>query len=281
MRYCRAMAASPHPPAAHGFAPALVEAALDAALALPARVPVFAIAGLQGTGKSTLAAQMAMRARQSGRAVAVLSLDDVYLTRQQRQRLARTVHPLLATRGPPGTHDVAMACDLLDALRERQCVALPRFDKLADDRRPREHWETPAQPVDLVIIEGWCLGTPAQADAALRDPLNALERDEDALGQWRRYCNQALRDDYPALWRRFDGLWFLQPPGFEVVAGWRGQQERQLAGEPPRAAAMDAAGIARFIQFFERVSRQALATLPDIADRTIPLDAQRRPLPTA
>jgi D-glycerate 3-kinase len=34
--------------------------------------------------------------------------------------------------------------------------------------------------------------------------------------------------------------------------------------------------IERFVQFFERVSRQALRTLPAIAERTVRLDAQRR-----
>ena len=94
------MATSPHP---DGFPDRLVAEALAAARALPLPTPVFAIAGLQGSGKSTLAAQVAARARSEGLRVAVLSLDDLYLTRAQRQRLALDVHPLLATRGPPGT----------------------------------------------------------------------------------------------------------------------------------------------------------------------------------
>ena len=276
MRYCRAMSASTHPGDGEGFAPEWVEAALADALVVPAAVPVLAISGLQGSGKSTLAAQIARLARQRGRRPAVLSIDDVYLTRAERRQLARRVHPLLATRGPPGTHDVDLACALLDALRAGQPVVLPRFDKLADDRAPESAWERlPA--ADLVIFEGWFLGTPAEDDDALRAPINALEREQDADARWRRYCNDALRRDYPALWRRFDRLWFLQPPGFEVVAGWRAQQERQLARARPDAVSMDTAGVARFVQFFERVSRQALRTLPARADRTLVLDEYRRP----
>lgn len=270
------MSASTHPGDGEGFAPEWVEAALADALAVPAAVPVLAISGLQGSGKSTLAAQIARLARQRGRRPAVLSIDDVYLTRAERRQLARQVHPLLATRGPPGTHDVNLACALLDALRAGQPVVLPRFDKLADDRAPESAWERlPA--ADLVIFEGWFLGTPAEDDDALRAPINALEREQDADARWRRYCNDALRRDYPALWRRFDRLWFLQPPGFEIVAGWRAQQERQLARARPDAASMDAAGVARFVQFFERVSRQALRTLPARADRILTLDEYRRP----
>lgn len=271
------MVADPHVPAVGGFPEPLVSAALEAALALPTAVPVFAIAGLQGSGKSTLAAQMAALAGQRGRTAAVLSVDDFYLGKAQRQRLARDVHPLLATRGPPGTHDIGFACATLDALEQRNATSLPRFDKLADDTAPRASWPQVAA-ADLVIVEGWLLGTPAEDDAALAVPINALEHDEDPHGHWRRYCNDALRNDYPALWLRFDALWFLQPPGFEVVADWRWQQEQQLAREQPGKPAMGHAQVQRFIGFFERVSRQALRTLPDIADRTIPLDAQRNPI---
>jgi D-glycerate 3-kinase len=274
MRYCLAMVADPHVPAADGFPEPLVSAALEAALALPAAVPVFAIAGLQGSGKSTLAAQMAALAGRRGRTAAVLSVDDFYLGKAQRARLARDVHPLLATRGPPGTHDVGFACATLDALKQRNATSLPRFDKLADDTAPRASWPQ-VTAADLVIVEGWLLGTPAEDDVALAVPVNALERDEDPQGRWRRYCNDALRSDYPALWQRFDALWFLQPPGFDVVADWRWQQEQRMAREQPGKPAMDFTQVQRFIGFFERVSRQALRTLPDIADRTIPLDAQR------
>jgi D-glycerate 3-kinase len=41
---------------------------------------------------------------------------------------------------------------------------------------------------------------------------------------------------------------------------------------------MSRSEVERFVQFFERVSRQALATLPGIADETIALDAGRRVL---
>jgi D-glycerate 3-kinase len=41
---------------------------------------------------------------------------------------------------------------------------------------------------------------------------------------------------------------------------------------------MSHAQVMRFVQFFERVSRQAMRTLPAIADRTIRLDAERRPI---
>lgn len=264
-----------HPPRAQGYPPAFVARVLDDALASGLRV--YGIAGLQGSGKSTLSAQVAALSAARGRNVAVLSIDDFYLDRPARIALARDVHPLLATRGPPGTHDLALACSTLDALARRESAPLPRFDKIGDVRMPASAWPV-LGACDLVILEGWCNRVPAQDEAALAAPLNALERNEDTDGTWRRYCNQALARDYPALWQRIDRMLFLQAPGFEVVPDWRWQQELTLQAAHPHRRAMDRAQVLRFVQCFERVSRHALATLPDIAQWTVPLDAERRPL---
>src|SRR5690606_18506017 len=142
-----------------------------------------------------------------------------------------------ATRGPPGTHEVALACATLDALREGRPVKLPAFDKLADRPLPVAQWRSVSQ-ADLVVFEGWFLGTPAEAEAALAVLVNALERDEDPHGHWRRYCNDALARDYPALWQRIDRLLFLQPPGFDVVPEWRWQQEQSLQARDPSRPGM-------------------------------------------
>ena len=133
-------------------------------------------------------------------------------------------------------------------------------------------------PLDLLVMEGWCLGVPAEPEAALAAPLNDLERTEDVDGRWRRYCNEALRAHYPALWRRFDRLWLLQAPSFDIVARWRWQQEQALLAAAPGRTGMDPAALARFLAHYERVSRQALRTLPAIADHVVALDEARRPL---
>lgn len=263
---------------ASGFDAGLVRAALDTALNLPAAIPVFAIAGLQGSGKSTLAAQIAALGRSRGLRVAVLSLDDFYLGKQARGRLARQVHPLLATRGPPGTHDLPLALRVMEGLGQGRPTRLPRFDKLADERLPEHQWPDTQERCDLVILEGWFLKTPAQGEAQLRQPVNSLERNEDPQGIWRHWCNTALGRDYPTLWERIDALWFLHGPGFEIVTHWRWQQEQGLLAAHPHRSGMDRPALERFVSLFERVSRQAMQTLPDIADKTIALDAQRRPL---
>jgi D-glycerate 3-kinase len=282
------MPAHAHPQPADRYPPAFVERVLEDALQCigPERGGAcYGIAGLQGSGKSTLARQVAALAARGGRAVVVLSIDDVYLDRPQRDAMARKVHPLLATRGPPGTHDVALACDLLDALHAGRSVALPRFDKLSYRRLPREDWSlsSRAEPGSdpgqgLVIFEGWCLRVPPEPVSALAEPCNPLERDQDPDGTWRRYCNDALERDYPPLWQRIHRMLFLQPPAFDVVPGWRWQQEQALAASQPERSAMDRTRVNRFVQHFERVSRQALRTLPALADVVVPLDARRRPL---
>ncbi|MEJ7747561.1 MAG: kinase [Luteimonas sp.] len=269
------MSSITHSPSTIGYAPGFVATVLDDALRHGARV--YGIAGLQGTGKSTLSAQVAALGQTRGVQVVVLSIDDFYLDHGARLQLARDVHPLLATRGPPGTHDLPLAGAVIDALRAGGETQLPRFDKISDRRLPITTWPR-ARGADLVILEGWFLKAPAQTAAELVEPLNAVEREEDGAGLWRNYCNAALGRDYPPLWQRIDRLLWLQGPGFEVVPEWRWQQELTLQAANPDRAAMTRPQVDRFVQFFERVSRQALRTLPEIADRTIALDAKRQPI---
>lgn len=272
------MTTQPHASCKPGYPPEFVADVLSDALDNGARC--YAIAGLQGTGKSTLSAQLVALAKTQGRQVVALSIDDFYLGHDARQALGREVHPLCATRGAPGTHDVALACDVLDALRSGRSAALPRFDKIADDRLPRAQWPR-VDRADLVILEGWFLKVPPQLPEELVVPVNALERDEDPDGDWRHWANDALARDYPPLWARLERLLFLQGPGFDIVPRWRWQQEQALQAAHPDRKAMTQPQVERFVQFFERVSHQAMRTLPGIAERTIPLDAERKALVSA
>jgi D-glycerate 3-kinase len=242
------------------------------------RTFVLGVTGLQGSGKSTLAAAVVDAARGRGWGAVALSLDDVYLTRAEREALARDVHPLLRTRGVPGTHDLALLASTLDALARASPetpVPVPRFDKGRDERYAPSLWPAVAGPPRLVVLEGWCLGVEPAADARMLDePVNALERDEDADGRWRRWVDARLAEYLP-VWRRLDALLLLRAPSWEVVAAWRAQAEQPLRerGEP---RAMDAPALARFLQHYERISRRALETLERKADLVIRLDDHRR-----
>ena len=239
------------------------------------RTAVIGLCGAQGSGKSTIARWAARLLQQRGMRAVALSLDEFYLTHEARQRLAREVHPLLATRGPPGTHDVAMAGAVIDQLRAPGKVALPRFDKATDTRAPRASWERVTSPVDVILLEGWCVGAVSQGRAALAIPVNDLERDEDPHGIWRTYVNEHLGGPYQALFARLHDLILLEAPSFEVVAAWRAEQEARLRAEG--RGGMAEAEIARFVAHYERLTRWILAEMPARADWLVALDAERKP----
>ncbi len=240
------------------------------------------VQGAQGTGKSTLAALLALLLQQRhGLVVAQLSLDDFYLRRAQRLQLAQDVHPLLATRGVPGTHDTGLAMATLDALCQAgsgQQVPLPRFDKARDDRQPGAQWPLLDGPIDVIILEGWCLGAQAQSGAALAQPINRLEGEWDGSGDWRRYVNQQLAGAYRQLFARLDLLVVLQAPSFDCVYRWRGLQEQKLAALGSGNRVMDSEQLQHFIAHYERLTRHCLATLPALAQRVYHLDEDHRVL---
>lgn len=247
-----------------------------------ARLPfLVGIAGSQGSGKSTLAREIEAILLARGLRVATLSIDDLYLPRAERQRLATEIHPLLAVRGVPGTHDVALGHAMFDACGRSGSVSLPRFAKEMDDRLPIERWSNVAGPLDIILFEGWCVGAAPQDEAALDRPVNALESDRDADGRWRRWVNGRLATDYASLFARIDWQIFLAAPSFDVVAGWRREQEEDLrrrltaAGESIEGT-MDDVQIDRFVQFYQRITEQMLVDMPRRADLTILLDHQRR-----
>ncbi|MCB1706511.1 MAG: hypothetical protein KDI17_16715 [Halioglobus sp.] len=242
-----------------------------------------ALNGCQGSGKTTVCDFLctALKAEHGLNAVA-LSLDDFYLTRAQRQSLATSVHPLLATRGVPGTHDMALMQDILGQLLDPQrtdAVAIPRFDKAADDRRPQSAWDRVPAPLQIVLLEGWCLGAQPQPPEQLAQPANALEQAEDPGGDWRGYSNTLLGDAFQALYRLVDQWIMLRAPSFECVFQWRQEQERKLAATVDAAqpnALMDDAALTRFIQHYERLTRQCLDTLPDKVHHLFTLDDRRQ-----
>jgi D-glycerate 3-kinase len=241
---------------------------------------VVGLCGAQGSGKSTAAAALVeLLAREDLPAVA-LSIDDFYLPRAERVLLGHRVHPLLATRGVPGTHDVELAQATIDSLASGEPVLLPAFDKARDDRRPRREWPEARGPLRMVILEGWCVGARPQADRALAAPVNALERDEDPQGEWRRYVNDQLAGPYRTLFDRLSPLVLLQAPSFEVVQGWRGEQENKLRERVLReggnaSGVMDEVAIARFIAHYERITRHILEEMPARADHLVTLTSMR------
>jgi D-glycerate 3-kinase len=236
-------------------------------------VPLIGFSGCQGSGKSTLVKAMAHVLRRAhGVAVAVLSLDDFYLPKSARQAMADAVHPLFATRGVPGTHDLVLLTRTIAALRGTGSVPLPRFDKATDDRTEMVHWRQESAPVGLILLEGWCIGMPPQQDDALLRPVNETEANKDADRVWRAEVNRQLGGDYATLFAELDALLLLQAPSFDAVFNWRWQQEQQLSRRFQRDhpaskdPTMTQSEVADFVLHYQRLTEHGMATLPDRAD---------------
>ena len=238
----------------------------ERAAAFP-RGAVIGLNGAQGSGKSTIAKLVGEALRRfHGLNPALLSLDDFYLTKAAREELARTVHPLCATRGVPGTHDVPLMVRTFDALAAAGPVdrtPLPAFDKLADDRVPETQWIPFEGSPDLVLFEGWCVGLRAEDVPAWAGPINQLERECDPHGAWFAWSLTALREDYPAIWDRIGLLVSIEVPDLDTVIASRLKQEQGLPGDRPR---MDRAQVTRFVEHYERYTRALWAAMPARAD---------------
>ena len=224
---------------------------------------VVAVSGPQGSGKSTFANYIVQALAKLPNMVsefpAALSLDDFYLTQQQRQHLAEHTHPLLATRGVPGTHDWAAIQAVLTAVKEHAAerssmlageqltpISVPYFDKSIDDRGGVRELK-----MNRLVFEGWCLGVQDQPGPALQQPINQLEEQYDADLKWRTYVNQQISSHYLPLWPQMDFWIHLRVPSFEKIVEWRSQQEHAIAP----ALRMSIEEIRRFIEHYERLTR--------------------------
>jgi D-glycerate 3-kinase len=222
------------------------------------RPALIGVAGSQASGKTTLC-----RAAVERFGAAHFSIDDVYLTRAERERLARAVHPLFAVRGPPGTHDLDLARHTIEALRSASPKAqtpIPSFDKLADARLPSEQWPVFHGRPSAVLVDGWLMGATPIPEAELEAPVNALEAEEDPRGVWRRRWDQLLGGEYADWFASFDAMLFLAAPSFTVVLDWRCEQEAGLMGLAPRDLPPERREkLARFIAHYQRLTEHMLA----------------------
>jgi D-glycerate 3-kinase len=244
---------------------------------------VVGVCGTQASGKTTASAFLKALLQEGGLKAETLALDDLYLSRPARQALAVKVHPLFITRGPPGTHDLALGHQVLDVLTGAAPpggARMPRFDKAADTLARRVAWPLLDGAVDVVLFEGWCVGALPQLEAALIDPVNDLERDRDPDGIWRRYANARLGDDYGELFGRLDGLVMLKAPDFAAVYDWRALQEKKLGDRlrthgalTPGRRLMSAEDLRVFLAHYQRLTEHILEEMPARADILITLAA--------
>ncbi len=236
--------------------------------------------GCQGSGKTTATKLLkAFLYRIFNKHVVTFSLDDFYLSKHKREVLAKHTHPLLATRGVPGTHDIALLLKKLDSLKHNSMTQLPTFNKATDDRALKEHWQCINGTPDIIIIEGWCLGTPPQDKRALETPVNTFEATHDPQGIWRTYVNDQLKNAYHQLNQKINFFIMLQAPSFDCVYQWRLEQEKKLEESLPHNAdktgLMSDEALHIFIQHYQRLTEHTLLTLPQQVHFLINLDENR------
>lgn len=261
--------------------------------------------GAQGTGKSTLALFLqSMLMSELGCPCARFSLDDLYRTRIERNWLARKIHPLLATRGVPGTHDLVLGQQTIDQLISAGPMTetrIPAFDKAIDDRLPHPRWPIYTGVAKVILIEGWCVGAQPEEDAeALAAPVNSLEAEEDLEGGWREYVNIQLKGPYADFFGQLDMLIMLKAPSMECVLKWRTLQERKLADKSVYAPEQSKNGLLnsavakheyqneqvrgimsegeliRFIMHYERLTLAMLRDMPARADAVLDIAADHQ-----
>ena len=242
--------------------------------------------GCQGSGKSTLSDFLKDYFTQiHGLNVISLSIDDFYFSQSRRKALASEIHPLLKTRGVPGTHDTEMLKQVICGLIDNQFpISVPRFNKATDNPYPTELGEKITTQIDLAIVEGWCWGVTAQPIEDLQQPVNELEAKEDTSGEWRGYVNARLALDYEPLYEYMNYWVMLQAPSFNSVLSWRQEQESKLIESLKNQSLMTSRTlkglmqpdeIARFIAHYQRLTEHGLRTLPPRCDYVFSLNGNR------
>ena len=244
---------------------------------------ILGISGSQGSGKSALADYLCTVVASKFNLNALsTSIDDFYHTKNKRNQLGQEIHPLLVTRGVPGTHDIELAVRILDGLIDgSEDVLVPRFDKTIDDRCNTKDFIRVSNPLDLIVLEGWCLGAKAQKRAVLEFDINNLEREFDPNFIWRKYVNNCIAGPYQKLFSYIDHWIMLRAPSFDQVLIWRLEQEKKLmerhleSGIEMAHGIMNAIEISSFVQHYQRITEFILDDLPARVHHLYQLDKDR------
>ncbi|MEA5512104.1 glycerate kinase [Crocosphaera sp. UHCC 0190] len=185
------------------------------------------ILGGQGTGKTTLSTIIRLILKQLGYTTIDISLDDLYKTYAERQKL-KAIDPRLIWRGPPGTHDIELGIKVLNQLRDphnSQPISIPRFDKsLWNGQGDRIEPEIIKQ-ADIILFEGWFLGVSPIDETNFNNSPDPIKTEEDR--QFAKDINQKLKDYLP-LWKPLDSLMVLYPLDYHFSKEWRKEAEQQM-----------------------------------------------------
>ncbi|MFC7290743.1 hypothetical protein [Hirschia litorea] len=239
--------------------------------------PLLFVSGAQGIGKST--AMSAISKMYNGQ-IAILGIDDFYLTKIERTGLSDKYSPLFITRGPPGTHDIPLLNSKINALQNASpdsVTSLPKFSKVIDDRLPEIEFSTFQGRPKAIIVEGWLVGAKPDLNAPSTEPINAIE-EQDKSGLWRQFQEQELAGSYADLWRRSSHFFYLNAPSFETILNWRIEQEETTLGIAKGTLPTERrAWVKNFILYYERITRRMLKG-NKINGTQLYVDAFRKPV---
>ena len=226
---------------------------------------ILGFSGGQGSGKTTVTGILKIILKKFfKRRIHVSSIDDFYKTLEDRNKISNKIHPLLKTRGVPGTHDINLVKNFFNIIRKKKFkkIKLPKFEKAMDNRLKKKYWFNIKQKPEIVILEGWCVGARPQSNSLIKRPINILEKYEDKDLKWRKYVNEKLKKEYKKLFAMVDHFIFMKIPNFNVVLKWRLLQENKLKKKShSQKEIMSYNEIKRFIMFYQRITLQMIKDL--------------------
>jgi len=192
------------------------------------------------------------------------SIDDFYKTLEDRNKISNKIHPLLKTRGVPGTHDINLVKNFFNIIKKKKFkkIKIPKFEKAMDNRLEKKYWFNIKQKPEIVILEGWCVGARPQSNSLIKRPINILEKYEDKDLKWRKYVNEKLKKEYKKLFSMIDYYIFMKIPNFKMVFKWRLLQENKLRKKLKfKRKIMSYNEIKYFIMFYQRITLQMIKDL--------------------
>ena len=227
------------------------------------------LAGGQGTGKTTISSLIRIILTKYFKLnVFRISIDDFYKTRKERINLSKRVHPMLLTRGVPGTHDINMMLNFFKNSKSKKFkrLKLPTFNKAIDDRFNKKKWYDLKKRPDVIIFEGWCVGAKSEKNNTLKKTINSMEKIKDQKQVWRKYVNHQLKSKYKNLYSQLNCLIFLKAKNFSLLQKWRLKQERKLGVKSKvKSKIMSKADVLNFMQTYQRITQNMFRNMPKYA----------------
>ena len=204
----------------------------------------------------------------------LLSIDDYYLSKIKRIKLSKKIHPLLITRGVPGTHDIKkLKKHVNQFLQNKFPIKTLAFDKLKDDVSSKS---TIIKKADIFLLEGWCCGSKPMTNKYLYKNINDLELKFDKNNKWREYYNSFLKKEYYEVFSKFDNKIYIKPPSFTHVLNWRYNQEKQNTLISKKKKFMSKQELKYFIQHYEKLTNWMIKTMPAEASIIVKINKNQK-----